>query len=579
MTLLFKIIYAVHANGTHHKLALDALRTLECDNAEKWRRLFLKNAELYMDGSKAPDKEFKDFKNHVLHVHDGYWGGAPEKVESWYKLLVRALQERNWSEAVWSAGILSHYYTDPIHPFHTAQSKAETDIHRAVEWSISKSYNELRPLGLAGPAPVFNIGTDEHWLKDMVIAGAETSNLHYNALIAGYDFKRGVVDPPLGLDDVCRSLVGGLTVYAATGVGKILDRAIAEAGVEPPDVKLTAQTVLAGLKIPLKWVTRKMNDADSRRQVEAMYDELQSTGSVDKTLSNDDRIMRDLYEKEVRPLRKTRAQRDRARRRESTPTPQGGLPPVAPKIAQPVDRKVLKSKQTPLVVSKSNKPKISKSLSEALSRRTSSEAVPVPAASKPTQSLWQISPQSSVPLIDPAASKTQDGTAECDGELTPLIAENREPRSNRGQEAQKSRFHLKPADDVEAAPSIGRKTAHRLYDIGIITVADLIAADPKEVAAELKVKYITKQIVTDWQDQSQLVMDIPDLRGTHAQLLVGAGLRTSEAVATADTATTYSSILRFAGTRDGQRILREGQPPDLEKITAWLNSAREAYAA
>ena len=31
------------------------------------------NAKIYLDGSKAPDKEFKDFKNHVLHTRDGYW--------------------------------------------------------------------------------------------------------------------------------------------------------------------------------------------------------------------------------------------------------------------------------------------------------------------------------------------------------------------------------------------------------------------------------------------------------------------------------------------------------------------------
>ncbi len=28
------------------------------------------------------------FKNHVLHVRDNFWGGAPEKVESWYRVLV-----------------------------------------------------------------------------------------------------------------------------------------------------------------------------------------------------------------------------------------------------------------------------------------------------------------------------------------------------------------------------------------------------------------------------------------------------------------------------------------------------------
>ena len=77
MNLLFKVVYAAHANGTHHKLALDALRYLECDQGDAWRAVFLKHVEAYLDGAKAPDKEFKDFKNHVLHVRDNYWGEWP----------------------------------------------------------------------------------------------------------------------------------------------------------------------------------------------------------------------------------------------------------------------------------------------------------------------------------------------------------------------------------------------------------------------------------------------------------------------------------------------------------------------
>ena len=81
MNLLFRIVYAAHATGTHHKLALDALRYLDNPQAKAWRRLFLSEAEVYLEASKIPDKEFKDFKNHVLHVGDNFWGGAPEKVE------------------------------------------------------------------------------------------------------------------------------------------------------------------------------------------------------------------------------------------------------------------------------------------------------------------------------------------------------------------------------------------------------------------------------------------------------------------------------------------------------------------
>ncbi len=95
MSLLFSILSAAHARGTHHYLALDALRRLRGPDAERWQRLFLVHAELYLAGSKAPDTEFKDFTNHVLHPRDGYWGGAPDKARIWYHDLVEALEARN----------------------------------------------------------------------------------------------------------------------------------------------------------------------------------------------------------------------------------------------------------------------------------------------------------------------------------------------------------------------------------------------------------------------------------------------------------------------------------------------------
>ena len=330
MNLLFRIIYAAHANGTHHKLALDALRHLDCENVDRWRAALLQHAEVYLNGSKAPDKVFKDFKNHVLHVRDGYWGGAPEKAEKWYKMLVTALREQNYHDVAWCAGVLSHYYTDPIHPFHTAQSEAENNIHRAVEWSISKSYEECRARGFRFPLPDIQTGADEAWLKDMVIAGAEEANEHYETLIARYDFNVGVVDPPAGLDDACRDLIGQLLVYAASGYARILERAIAEADVEPPQVSLTAATFLATLKIPIRYVTRKMAVADEARLVEDMYDELQQTGRVEFTLGEDERTVRYFYRNEVLTSQEETRSAERARRRVEAPEPQGDQPATAP---------------------------------------------------------------------------------------------------------------------------------------------------------------------------------------------------------------------------------------------------------
>ncbi|CAN0408496.1 unnamed protein product, partial [Phaeothamnion confervicola] len=279
MSIVQSIIYAANARGTHHKLALDALDHLATADAEAWRRLFYKHATAFVQGSKAPDDEFKDFQNHVLHVRDGYWGGAADKVENWYAHFVKELKGERWKEAAWAAGVLSHYYTDPIHPFHTAQSEAENSIHRAVEWSINRSYDALAEIGnrdFAEVAP--KPATGPGWLRAFAIEGAEAGNRQYEKLIAHYDINSGVVDPPSGLDEISRRLIAELVVYASRGFAAILDRAIDEAATRVPQVDLTIDALAAIATMPRKWMLARLENAAEMRQIEAMYDELKATG-------------------------------------------------------------------------------------------------------------------------------------------------------------------------------------------------------------------------------------------------------------------------------------------------------------
>ena len=70
MSLLLNVIFASHARSTHHKLALDALRHLQGDEAAQWADVLISQHAAYLGGAKAPDDDFKDFKNHVLHVKE-----------------------------------------------------------------------------------------------------------------------------------------------------------------------------------------------------------------------------------------------------------------------------------------------------------------------------------------------------------------------------------------------------------------------------------------------------------------------------------------------------------------------------
>ncbi len=121
--------------------------------------------------------------------------------------------------------------------------------------------------------------------------------------------------------------------------------------------------------------------------------------------------------------------------------------------------------------------------------------------------------------------------------------------------------------------------AERFAAVGVHTVGDFLGCDPYDLAEELDDPHFDAETLTDWQDQAQLVIDVPGLRGTHAQLLVGAGYRTAAAVAEADPVALSVGVLKFVATSAGKRVLREGRPPDIEKIKNWVDVAKHAVAA
>ncbi|MDP6556797.1 MAG: DUF4332 domain-containing protein [Pirellulaceae bacterium] len=300
MSLLFNVLFTNECTSTHHKLALDALRHLEDEDAALWRNLFLYYFDAYLDGSKAPDKKFKDFRNHVLHVQDNYWGGACDKANEWYVQTVRHLKQGAWSKATYSAGVLSHYFTDPFMPFHSGQSEEETQIHRAVEWSIARAYDEIQNiLEEQGGYPDLGAVEGDDWLAEMIRGGAELGNAHYEMIIDHYDLKAGVKDPPAGLDQEIKDAIAEQLGLATVGFARVLENAFDDADVEPPKVSDKLAGYLATLTIPIAWVTRKLSDARQRKEVQAMYDELRKYGRVDRTMPADDREVRRLYAKEV----------------------------------------------------------------------------------------------------------------------------------------------------------------------------------------------------------------------------------------------------------------------------------------
>jgi hypothetical protein len=104
-------------------------------------------------------------------------------------------------------------------------------------------------------------------------------------------------------------------------------------------------------------------------------------------------------------------------------------------------------------------------------------------------------------------------------------------------------------------------------------------ADAEALASTLNDRRIKAATIRDWQDQAGLVMTIAGLRGTHAQLLVGAGYRTRAMIAEADPVALSAAVLKFAVSSDGERVLRNGEAPDIEKIKSWIENAALNQAA
>jgi hypothetical protein len=541
MNLLFRIVYAAHASGTHHKLALDALRHLEGMDVDLWQRLFLQHANLYLEGSKAPDNEFKDFKNHVLHTRDGYWGGAPEKVRSWYNHLVEALAQQDWPTAVYCAGVLSHYYTDPLHPFHTHQSEAENNIHRAVEWSISKAYDELRALGdIEFPNIDVDLPPGPNWLAQLVCQGAEKANGQYEKLIAHYDIQRGVIDPPAGLDRVARRLTAELIRYATLSFAAVLGRAIEESNMHPPEISLAAATLTAVGQVPFKLIARRIADKEERRLIERMYDELLATGMVEKHLPEDDRTVRELHAQEVLAKRPPQAQVS----------------------------KVFPFKPREQVVTRVAQKRAARSPSGSNVVALRASQLPAGDEDRADTVAASASPRPKAGLTERLERVTAAPPREPKPETRPATVTAPEPR-----------YYLTLDSDVVDGPSIGPKTVERLAPHGIRTIRDLMRAEPVALAVLVDTRHITPEAIADWQDQARLVCTVPGLRGTHAQLLVGAGYRSGDAIAAADADKLCADVLAFAASKDGQRLLRNGDAPDLEKIKGWLEAAQSVKAA
>lgn len=592
MSLLERVIAAHKCRSMHHHIALDALSHLEVEAGEDWKNLMLRHNANLFDGAKAPDSDFKDFKNHVLHVGEGQWGGARDAATEWYAKSVESLRKKNWGRAAYCLGVLSHYYADVCQPFHTGQTEEEGAMHRAVEWSIFKSCDRVKAVVETNGYPGVDLPKGQGFVADMVLSAAEFSHPFYDIFLDHYNLDAGVKDPVAGLDDTMTEAVASCFAYATKGVATLFSTAILEANVVAPKTHMTVRGYIAASNIPWRKLDKKLDSIADRRTVEKMYKEFQATGKVVKTLPDDDKAIRKLHARVVlrTPLKELDAQPLRPFGTKHTPRTSESVRPTIVRTQKPeviVEEPAADIPTEEIVTSAPEpkaKPKRTKAKKKVAPPPEPVTVVDTPEVIEEDAPVEDIAVEAPTPAPDPESivEATPEPRPEVIAETAPevILDADAPPASDMFEDTSNSRRpRLTMESPVVDAPSIGKKTAKRLAAAGITTIEDLLISDVEMAADMISVRHITPDTLMDWQDQTMLMMDVPGLRTLDVQILVGSGVRSAKDLAQASTGDVFASAMSFLSTSEGERVNRfDDEPLAEEKVEGWIDLAREEAA-
>lgn len=269
----------------------------------------------FLRGSKDPDTRFRDYHNQILHVRDGYWGGAPRVAHQWYDRLQKYLRAERFRDAAHAAGVLSHYIADVIQPLHTISNDREALIHRPMEWSIDQSYERIaKRMRADNIQAVIELSESPGWLGSMMMHAARYANQRSDGLVRRYRFQEGVRRPTEGLDDdaiVCLAELFALTI---TSICQVFERAALEAesytGYPLPECHAIWATIGATLRVPFSFWRKRVRRRIENLSVQALAEEYFRTGKLDQWLPAEVDIKRrviDVYHQERLERKRRRA--------------------------------------------------------------------------------------------------------------------------------------------------------------------------------------------------------------------------------------------------------------------------------
>ena len=242
------------ATSTHHHFALDAIGYVDTEAGHRLGRWLLRYPVDYLRGSRDPDVRFRDYHNHVVHADDGFWGGAPRVAHVWYDRLLRRLGDRRYRDAAYAAGVLTHYVSDPLMPLHTGDGPVAAVLHRPIEWSICRAYDQLLGRWKSDPdRRVGRLGHGPAFLGEAILRGAQIASHRRDVLLDDYDLNAARRDPAAGLGPRAATAIAEMIGLSVTTLARVFERVAGDAE------SLTGRPIegnsLAGVKLIARWAS------------------------------------------------------------------------------------------------------------------------------------------------------------------------------------------------------------------------------------------------------------------------------------------------------------------------------------
>lgn len=133
-------------------------------------------------------------------------------------------------------------------------------------------------------------------------------------------------------------------------------------------------------------------------------------------------------------------------------------------------------------------------------------------------------------------------------------------------------FHSNVADVL----SLGPRTAGRLMQVGVRTVAELLAAKPQMVARRLDEKRFCARIFELWQREAQLVLAAPTLPSEAARLLTAIGFHSAEKVAKSTPTELLGAFETAIKQESSDGLTEKISPPSISELASWIQCAQSA---